>query len=63
MVRIQIVVRRKEWSIHWQCDEDVQNTQDKLWRNEELRKCEEALLRLKEGDLETAPGMFKASRM
>ena len=26
----------------------------KLWRNEELRRCEEALPRLKEGDLEKA---------
>ena len=21
--------KRKEWSIHWQCDEEVQNTKDK----------------------------------
>ena len=26
--------KRKEWSIHWQCDEDVQNLQDKPWWNE-----------------------------
>ena len=45
-------VKRKEWSAHWQCDEDVQNVQDKQWRNEELRRSEEALPRLKEGDLE-----------
>ena len=38
--------KRKEWSIHWQCDEDVQNMQDNPWRNEELRRCEEALPRL-----------------
>ena len=44
--------KRKEWSIHWQCDEEVQNMQDKLWRNEELRRCGEALPRLKEGDVE-----------
>ena len=41
--------KRKEWSIiHWQCDEDVQNMQDKPRRNEELSRCEEALPRLKE---------------
>ena len=39
--------KRKEWSTHWYCDEDVQNMQDKPWRNEELRRCEEALPRLK----------------
>ena len=39
--------KRKEWSIHWQCNEEVQNMQDKLWRNEELRRWEEALPRLK----------------
>ena len=51
---------RKEWSIHWQCEEDVQNTQDKPWRNEELRRCMEALPRLKEGDLEMASRMYRA---
>ena len=39
---------------------EVQNMQDKHWRNEELRRCEEALPRLKEGDLEKAPRMHKA---
>ena len=33
----------KEWATHWQCDEDVQNLEDKPWKNEELRKWEEAL--------------------
>ena len=28
--------KRKEWSTHWQCDEDVQNMQDKPWRNEDM---------------------------
>ena len=46
--------KRKEWSTDWQCDEEVQNMQDKPWRNKELRRCEEALPRLKEGDLEKA---------
>ena len=44
--------KREEWSKHWQCNEEVQNMQDKPWSNEELRRCEEALPRLKEGDLE-----------
>ena len=46
--------KRKEWSTHWQCDEEVQSVQDKPWRDEELRKGEEALPRLKEGGLEKA---------
>ena len=40
-------VERKEVSKHWQCDEEVQSMQDKPWRTEELRKCEEALPRLR----------------
>ena len=31
-------VKRKEWSINWQCNEEVQNMQDKPWKNEELRR-------------------------
>ena len=34
--------------------------QDKPWRNEDLRKCEEAPPRLKEGDLEKASRLYKA---
>ena len=52
--------KRKEWSKHWQCNEEVQNMQDKPWRNEELKKCEEALPRLKEGDVEKASRLYKA---
>ena len=52
--------KRKEWSKHWQCDEEVKSMQDKPWRNEELRKGEEALPRLKEGDLEKASRLYKA---
>ena len=52
--------KRNEFSKHWQCDEDVQNMQDKPWRNEELRRSEEALPRLKEGDLEEASRLYKA---
>ena len=38
--------KREEWSIHWQCNEEVQIMKDKLWKNEELRRWEEALPRL-----------------
>ena len=34
--------------------------QDKPWRNEELRRSEEALWRLKEGDLEKTLRMYNA---
>ena len=40
--------KRKECAKHWQCDEEVQNVEDKHWKNEEFRKLEEALPRLKE---------------
>ena len=33
--------KRKEWANHWQCDEEVQNVEDKPWKNEELKKLEE----------------------
>ena len=39
--------RGKEWATHWQCNEEVQNWEDKQWKNEELKKLEEALPRLK----------------
>ena len=42
--------KRKEWSEHWQCNEEIQSMQDKPWRNEELKECEEALPS-REGDL------------
>ena len=34
--------------------------QDKPWRNEELKECEEALPRLNEGHLEMASRLYKA---
>ena len=52
--------KMKEWAKHWQCDEGVQNVEDKPWKNEESRKGEEARPRLKEGDLETALRLYKA---
>ena len=33
--------KRKEWAKHWQCDEEIQNMQNKPWRNEELKECAE----------------------
>ena len=38
----------KEWAKHRQCEESVQTLEDKPWENEELKKLEEALPRLKE---------------
>ena len=52
--------KRKEWAKHWQCDESVQNLEDKPWENEELKKLEEAFPRLKECDLEKASRLYKA---
>ena len=54
--------KRKAWSTHRQCDEVVQNMQDKPWRNEELRRCEELLPRLKECDLEKVSRMYRAKK-
>ena len=34
--------------------------QNKPWRNEELKKCEETLLSLKEGDVEKVSGLYRA---
>ena len=52
--------KRKEWAKHWQCDEGIQNIQNKPWRNEDLKKNEEALPRLKEGDLGKVSRLYKA---
>ena len=38
--------KRKEWVKRWQCDEELQNKQNKQCRNEDLKKYEEALPRL-----------------
>ena len=40
-------------------NERVQNLEDKPWKNEELKKLEEALPRLKECDLEKASRLYK----
>ena len=42
--------KREEWATHWQRDESVQQAEDELWKNEELKKLEDALPRLKECD-------------
>ena len=43
--------KRKEWAKHQQCYESVQNVEDKPWKNQGLKKLEEALPRLKDYDL------------
>ena len=52
--------KRKEWSKHWHCNEEIQNMHDKPWRNDELEKSEEALPRLKGCDLEKVTRLYKA---
>ena len=52
--------KRREWAKHWQCDESVQNIEDMTWKNEGLKKLEEALPRLKECELEKASKLYKA---
>ena len=46
--------KRKEWTKHWQCEEEIQNMQNRPWRSDELKECEEAMPRLLEGDLDKA---------
>ena len=48
--------KRKEW----QCDEEVQKVEEKLWKIEELRRLEEALPRLKECHLEKVSRLYNA---
>ena len=52
--------KRKEWAKHWQCDEEVQNVEEKPWKNAELRKLEEALPKLKECHLEKVSRLCEA---
>ena len=51
--------KSKEWAKHWQCNESVQNLEDKPWKNEEMKELEEALTRLKEYELEKASRPYK----
>ena len=53
--------KEKECAKHWQSGEEIQNLRNKPRRNEELKKSEEALPRLKGGDLEKASRLFKSS--
>ena len=52
--------KRKEWAKRWQCDEEIQNVQNKPRRSGELKEYEEALPRLEEGDLEKVSRLCKA---
>ena len=52
--------KRKECARHWACDESVQNLEDKPWKNEEMKRLEEALPMLKECDLEKVSRLHKA---
>ena len=45
---------REWWAKHWQCEESVQNLDDKFWKNEELKKLEEASPMLQVCGLEKA---------
>ena len=54
--------KRKEWAKHCQCEESVQNLEDKHWKNEELKKLEEDLPRLTECELGKASRMYIAKR-
>ena len=53
--------QRKEGAKHWQCNMEVQDLDDKPWRNEELRSLEEGLPRLREDNLEKAARSDKAA--
>ena len=52
---------RKEWAKHWQCNTEVQDLEDKPWRNGELRSLEEGLTRLKEEHFEKAATSYEAA--
>ena len=52
--------KREEWAKHWQCNESVQKVDDKTLENEELKRLEEALPRLKENHLEKVSRLYKA---
>ena len=52
--------KRKEWAKHRQCNESVQKVEDTPWKNEELKRLEEALPRLKESRFEEVSRLHKA---
>ena len=43
--------------MQWQCDDKI--LEDKPWKNEELKKSEEALPRIRESDLKKASRLYK----
>ena len=53
--------KRKEWTKHSQSCTEVQDQEKKPWRNEELKKLEEDLPRLKESDLAEAAKIYKTN--
>ena len=53
--------KRKEWTKHSQSCTEVQDQENKAWRNEELKKLEEDLPRLKESDLAEAAKIYKTN--
>ena len=48
---------------HWQCNTEVQDLKDKAWRHEELKRLEEGIPRLKEGDSEKAGEITRQRRV
>ena len=52
--------KRKDWAKHWQCDENVQNVEDKPCKNEDWKKLEEAPRRFIECDLEKVSSLHRA---
>ena len=57
---LDIFKNHKSNDVEVKCDGEIQNVQNKLWRNEELEEGEEALPRLKERDLEEGSRLYKA---
>ena len=51
--------KRKEWAKHSQCGRQRAERGGHVWENEELKKFEETLPRLKECDLEQASRLYK----
>ena len=52
-------MKRKGKNGHWQCDEEVQNVEEKAFGKKELKKLEEALPRLKECASEKISRLYK----
>ena len=52
--------KKEGWATQWHSDESVQEEEDKPWKNQELKRLEEALPRLKESNLEEVSRLYKA---